>query len=480
MTGVTVRCAILLVCLLLPVGSSHAAPPPSRSGVLAPSIEQLLLARRWEEAHAAISVQLQHHRSDTTLLYNDACALAQMDKLDLAAEQLLACVKAGFRDFRLMESDPDLERLRAHPTYTAIMEAAAGTAPRSPRDKPLRAPASLETFKGKHGDAYRYEHDAARGLWYATTLSESSHARMRLMLEQLADHLASAYFGEMPRREVLVAVLREADASQYLATDAVRGMYEHGPRRLVTRDTGSSLQHEFVHLMHFAFMERSGQRHPIWIQEGLASLYEDYDRDEQGNFSFRPNMRHNFARKQVKSTTAQSWRSLLSMSAATFMEDAERLYPQVRSIFEFLAREKKAESFFAEYILTYDIDESGATALERVFHEPLQTIEQRWRKWVLARGTVDDTVQRGDAALGVQTEDTGDGARILRFVKNSAAERAGLTVGDVIIQVALEPVRSVIELQMACAKLRVGSVVAVRYRRGANDAVVQVTPQALR
>ncbi len=476
---VSLRCAILLACVLLGVGALHAAPPPSSATAQQPTIERLLLARRWDEAHTRITAALRANPADTTLLYNDACALAQLGKLDLAAEQLLASVKAGFRDFNLLESDPDLEPVRSHATYTAILEAAASV-PQKSRERPARTPAALESFKQAHGDRYRYEHDAAHGLWYATTLSETSHARMRLMLDQLADHLASAYFGEMPRQEVLIAVLREADASKYLSNEAVRGMYEHGSRRLVTRDTGGSLQHEFVHLMHFAFMERSGQRHPIWMQEGLASLYEDYDRDAAGKFTFRPNMRHNFARKQVKSGTAQSWRSLFAMSAKTFMDDAERLYPEVRSIFEFLAREKKCETFFAEYILTYDLDASGVTALERAFHEPLNTIEQHWRKWVIARGTIDDTVQRGDAALGVQTEDTGDGARIVRFLKGSAAEAAGLRVGDVIIEVAEEPVRSLIELQMACAKLRVGMAVGVRYRRGTTDATAQVTPQVLR
>lgn len=465
--------AIFTACALLYGARTDAAPPPD-----APTIERLLLARRWDDAHARIVESLKANPTDTVLLYNDACALAQLGKLDLAADRLVACVKAGFRDFTLIETDPDLDPLHKHPTYTAILEAAASV-PKS-REPRTRTPAALETFKQSHGEQYRYEHDAAHGLWYATALPESAHARMKLMIEQLADHLASAYFGEMPREEVLIAVLRESDASKYLANDNVRGMYEHGPRRLVTRDTGGSLQHEFVHLMHFAFMERSRQRHPIWIQEGLASLYEDYDRDARGTFTFRPNMRHNFARKQVQAGVARSWRTLFALSAKDFMSDADALYPEVRSIFEFLAREKKVDAFFVEYILTYDLDATGATALERIFREPLTKIEQRWRKWVLARGAVDDMVQRGDAALGVETEDTGDGARITRFIKSSAAEAAGLRKDDVIIAVGEEPVRSRIELQMACAKLQVGTAVAVRYRRGKDDATVQVSPRALR
>jgi len=37
---------------------------------------------------------------------------------------------------------------------------------------------------------------------------------------------------------------------------------------------GSILTHEFTHALHFADQEGRGQEHPIWIAEGLATLFE--------------------------------------------------------------------------------------------------------------------------------------------------------------------------------------------------------------
>ncbi|NIM60902.1 MAG: hypothetical protein GTO30_04390, partial [Acidobacteria bacterium] len=51
------------------------------------------------------------------------------------------------------------------------------------------------------------------------------------------------------------------------------GIYEHERRRLIARDIGASLRHELTHAYHYADMDRLGQRHPLWVQEGIATLY---------------------------------------------------------------------------------------------------------------------------------------------------------------------------------------------------------------
>ena len=53
--------------------------------------------------------------------------------------------------------------------------------------------------------------------------------------------------------------------------------------------------------MHYGHMARLGQRHPLWVQEGLATLYEDYDLDTAGTVRFLPNRRHNIARRRARS-----------------------------------------------------------------------------------------------------------------------------------------------------------------------------------
>jgi hypothetical protein len=421
-------------------------------------------------------------RRDPTDLYNGACALAQLGREDEAEKRLLDAVKSGFRDFDAMEADPDLEPIRASRTYEAIMEARERVerSP-APRTKPSRAPKPdpLAVWREAHGDDYRYEIDGDRGLAYATFLEEASHARMKETLDALSAHLVKDYFGRTPEDPVLIAIVRPEDARKYLEREEIKGMYLHESRRLVARDTGQSLQHEFVHLLHFAHMERSGQRHPIWIQEGLASLYENYTIRADGSVEFQPNIRFNIARKQVVSKTVMPWKELFALRPQAFMSDAERLYPQVRAIFEFIAREGKLVEFYKALCATSQDDPDGSSAIERTFGVPLAKVEERWKKWMIQRGAIDDSVSRRDASLGLTAEDAGDGVRIRSFVLKSAAKAAGLRVGDVIFAIDGVRVSNREELVLAVARLDVGKSIRVDYRRDGNELSTEVSPRPL-
>ncbi len=467
-------------------GAAHAmpAPPPAVKAPTLERIDAVLRARDYVEADKLIAERLKVDPDDPTLLYNHACVLAQLGRLKEAEAQLLASIRKGFDDLDHLESDPDLDPIRDGRVYTNIMEARERIEARKatkPAATRARAPAPdpLARWKDAHGDAYRYEIDADAGVAYATFLDETSHARMKETLERLERHLVEAYFRKPPDERALIAIVRPADAARYLDRPEIRGMYLHRERRLVARDTGQSLQHEFVHLVHYADMERLGQTHPIWMQEGLASLYEDYSFRGDGSVEFHPNIRFNFARRQVLSGTAREWRALTSLSADDFMKDAERHYPQVRAMFEYFARERKLEDFYRAMVATYKDDPTGATAIERAFGEPLGKIELRWRKWMRERGAVDDRVEPGDPSLGVLGDDVGDGVRITSFAPGSAARAAGLRVGDVIQSVAGSPIRSKDELVLAIARLRTGESVEVRFRRSGEETALMVLPRPL-
>ena len=124
----------------------------------------------------------------------------------------------------------------------------------------------------------------------------------------------------------------------------------------MSRDIGGSLRHEFFHLMHYGHMERIGQAHPLWIQEGLAALYEDYDLGESGSITFLPNDRQHIVMNRAKAGLLTKWNDLMTLSADEFMEDAQELYPQVRSIFEFVAAQGKLEQWYATYVKTFNDD----------------------------------------------------------------------------------------------------------------------------
>ena len=70
------------------------------------------------------------------------------------------------------------------------------------------------------------------------------------------------------------------------------GRYRHSRRELIATDAGMTLQHEIVHAFHHNHMDMLGQEHPIWIQEGIASLFESIDISEDGTVHFFANDRH--------------------------------------------------------------------------------------------------------------------------------------------------------------------------------------------
>ena len=173
------------------------------------------------------------------------------------------------------------------------------------------------------------------------------------MLDAQADHLVATLFERYPRTPVLLVVARPEDAAAFFADGTTAGLYEHARRRLITRDIGESLRHEFTHLLHHAQMERLGQRHPIWIQEGLASLYEHHRLDASGRVEFLPNSRHNVAYRAARAAVARPLRELVGLSHREFMDESTRLYPQSRALFEFIAAEAGLPRFWQAYLETF-------------------------------------------------------------------------------------------------------------------------------
>ena len=474
-------CAILL-------SLAAAVPPPldaATADAMRRKVERTLEARRWDEAIELIAEYVREVERDPIMFYNAACAHAQSGRPDAAAASLLDAIKAGFREFDTMEEDPDLEPLRDHPTYTAILEA---------RDRVRTAPAAvpvaaLEEWRRRHGDGrYRYETDAERRLQFASCLEDASHSEMRTTLERQHDWLERNLFPKLAEYDVLVAIPSPRDAKAYFADATTTGVYEHARRRLVTRDTGQSLQHEFTHLMHYRHMETLRQTHPMWVQEGLASLFEDWEVLPDGNARFLPNTRHNQVLRAVNANASLAWKRLFALDAAGFMAKSQLLYPQARSIFEFLAETGELGDFYAALCevsigLSRDNrDLAGERAIERAFGRPLAEVERDWKRWVKDRGPIDDTIGPGDGALGIEAADEADGARIKQTLPRSAARAGGLRIGDVIVGIDGKPVRSTRELRLAVAGKSAGDTVSVRFRRGEEYGETPVTlrPQGSR
>jgi tetratricopeptide (TPR) repeat protein len=58
---------------------------------------------------------------DPYVLYGIACLFARLGEADEAADHFEHAVRAGFRNRRWIESDPDLDSIRDHPRYRAAV-----------------------------------------------------------------------------------------------------------------------------------------------------------------------------------------------------------------------------------------------------------------------------------------------------------------------------------------------------------------------
>jgi len=465
---------ICFACAVLFGAPSHNAL--AQSGARSTAIERQIIEcfdrSDYDKAVELINAYLKYSPNDAGMLYNLACAHCRLKDNDSAASALLRAFKAGFRDIEQMRNDPDLAGLREDPLYRAILDEADRVAADSARS-------AVDRWRETYGVAhYRYEIDKEHRLNYATALDESSHEEMRKMLDKQADQMIKSLFEMPPNYYVLIAIPTPEDADKFFGgDDSVGGMYQHNLRRLVSRDIGGSLRHEFFHLMHYGHMERLHQQHPLWIQEGMAALYEDYEIRDDGSIKFLPNDRQIPVKAKARAGRLVKWNDLFSMSAQQFMNKAQQMYPQVRSIFEFVAAQGKLELWYRTYTSTFEEDRTGRRAFEIVFSQPIAEVEKGWRKWLAQQPEMDLQLRPDDAALGVRSKPNGsnDGVLITDIVPGSAAARSRLRREDVIVSVDGRSTRTIMELRQVIASHKVGDEVEIRARRTGEYFTVRVT-----
>lgn len=56
------------------------------------------------------------------VFYNLACSYSLTDEFDRALHALNQAIELGYRDFKWLAKDPDLKKLRAHPSFLGLKE----------------------------------------------------------------------------------------------------------------------------------------------------------------------------------------------------------------------------------------------------------------------------------------------------------------------------------------------------------------------
>lgn len=400
-------------------------------------------------------------------VYNAACCQSRLGRPEKAAGLLQGAVTRGFIDFDRMRHDPDLDSIREHETYLNVLA-------QIPVAYARAADALEREARALLGPDALIERDAAARLIHAASVSTETLALVRSRLDGQIRWQRSQLFGDEAERPwVLVMVPSPRIAESMIQTDRVAGAYDHDRRRLVTREVGPTLRHEITHALHHAQMDRLGQRHPMWIQEGLASLFEFYRWEERPGYSpelvVEDSARLNLVIRLREINALTPWDEIMSMTDGEFMGDRARArYAEVRAILHFVADRGLLTEWYRTYVAsTYHDDPTGKAALEIVFDSTLEEIEREFRLWVGQKQGQPEEIYFGRPALGVRVTDqmANDGVLVTTVFNESAADRAGFAVRDVIQAIDDQPVFSAEEVVRAVAGRHRDEKVKVRIRR---------------
>jgi len=189
-----------------------------------------------------------------------------------------------------------------------------------------------------------------------------------------------------------------------------------------------------------------------------------------------PSWRTNIAKRLNRLGRLHPWRRLMTMERRRFRSVRPNAnYAQARAIMLFLHERGKLGAWFRKYLETYDEDRWGMTALERVFDQPLETIEREFKAWLTKTPEVAEQVEPGMASLGVVVSPgRGDGPRIDQLAAGTPAGDAGLRMRDVILAIDGRPTRTLAELVRVLSEYEPGDVVNVTVRRGTRRLTLDV------
>jgi len=117
--------------------------------------------------------------------------------------------------------------------------------------------------------------------------------------------------------------------------------------------------------------------------------------------------------------------------------------------------------------------------MEQLYGKTIAEIEADWKAWLLALEAPAMAGRVGGASLGIWQEQRTDGVAIEHFLPDSAAEAAGLELGDVIVRIARRRIIDVEDLSLEIGSRTVGEEVEVEIRRDGSYETLMATLKPL-
>ncbi len=438
----------------------------------------------FDSARAALLQVLDAKPNQPAVLYNLACAHAQLGERRAAEERLVEAISYGFVDFFHMDRDPHLAPIRAGERYQSIL-----LGWRELLD--ARADATESATKRALRGRYIYERDPALRLITVSAFDEQTTREGRDEIDTIARWAFDLLFTDAgfddgadltPDPWVTVILPTPEDFMRMVRQSNIGGFYDHDRRRLISQDIGPSFRHEFLHVLHWRDMTRRNQKHPDWIMEGLCSLVEDLDLTSDGEIVPAPSWRTNISKRLERGGRLLPLETLMTMPRKRFVGTRPSAhYAQARTFMLFLDEIGELGDWYADYVEGFVEDDSGVRALERTLGKSLDEIEQDYRAWLRELPEAPEQIRPGMASLGVViSPGRGDGPAIQEIERGSDARRAGLRAGDVIVAIDGRSTRTMEDLVRLLSERSAGEMVDVSVRRGSRRLTMAVRLSTMR
>lgn len=488
-----------------PASAPAPAPQPKApadTAALERELAQALIKRDWPKAEEVLRKQIDIKYGKFVPYYNMACVRAVQDDRAGGMEWLLKAVARGFCDLNQMQRDSYLRSLHEEPEFRNLVE-------RWPVFLEKRVDAQVAELRKQFPGKLAEQRDPAMRLVYLTASSDAVSQQVHEELNRVAAWCDAGVFKGLmtdarAERDPWVAiVIPNRDgfmrwAALEYGPDAVKGFamvggqYSRDDQQLVSLDAGATLRHEFVHVLHWRDMGRRGQVQPVYIQEGLASLVEDYDMPGEdaraGVKKIVPavSWRTNAARRREKIGGFIGIDKLAAMTHEKFTGTLPLAnYAAARTLFLWLDRQEKLVPWYTHYTEHFAEDPSGVKSFEAVLGAPVAELNKKLRAWMRELPEAPEEIRSGMASLGVEVEvQAGDGVAVVGITVPPdfrgrrpvvlAGEEGELRVNDVIRSLNGRPTRDMAELVRVLGAFKPDEVVEVEVRRGSQLATVKM------
>jgi len=301
-----------------------------------------------------------------------------------------------------------------------------------PLDLKKEAQAIAAAQLEKLGSSYRANYDAAHRLIYVSALDDTHLQETVALLSAYCDAQQKTLFSTPLPWNVAVVLPTVDDYKPLAPGKDITGFYEPKDRVLISIDRGRVLLHEFTHALHHAQMASLRQAHPVWICEGLATLFECCDIDDKGVGPL-VDLRLPGLQKALRNGSALTLEKLLQADHDQFNRDAAVCYAQSRYLMLYLQQRGMLKKWYDAYTDGFSDNPSGKAALEKVLGKRLFEVEDDWKSWVLALRLPWNEGRSDQARLGVEVQADEQGVKVVGLIRGSAGEKAGLIkAGDII------------------------------------------------